>query len=506
MAITSSISTTHQAYDASINQRERCRSAIAGQDVIKLGGQKYLPPVNVEQDTDNSDYAIYLENAEWYNAVGLTYAAFLGMIFRKNPQVGDFTADSINEDSILNNVNLEGDDIFTFIRDMTIEELKVGRVGVLVDYPATDELGELTISEAARNGVRPFAKIYNAEAIINWKYRTIRGVKKLISVVLRERIEKPSTSEGDNLFSHDLENQYRALVIIDGVYSQIIYNDALEEVDRVNITFNGKPLTEIPFTVINPTSIGMEVEKPPLLDMTDTNISHYRASAALGANIHMFARITPIFKVPAEHFDQFLSQDMEFGSTKSIVIPTSSEGADSDAYFLEPKSDFTPIVNQQIRLEERMASQGARMLSTPKAGVESVDTVRLDMMGELSILSSIAKNLSEGITQIVSQLLGKETPVVLNSDFLTMPIDAGMITALLMSLQAGRLSEAQFIDSLVRGEAIKEEAKIITDTAFTSSPDTEALGVPAADGELKGREDNVKKKEPLSNPNGLEKN
>ncbi len=249
---------------------------------------------------------------------------------------------------------------------------------------------------------------------------------------------------------------------------------------------------------------GLGTAKPPLLDLANTNLSHYRASASLGANIFMFSRITPIFKVPQIYFEQFLEQDMEYGVTKSIIIPTSADGGEASADFLEPKSDFTPIVNHMSRLESRMAAQGARMLASAKAGVEAADTVRMDMSGELSILSAIANTTSNGLSQVFTRLMGEDIQVNLNTDFFAAPMDAGMISSLLMALQAGRLSEAQFVDALVRGEAIKEEKNIITDTDFTASPDAEGLGVPAADGELKGREENVKNIEPLSGPNGEE--
>ena len=116
----------------------------------------------------------------------------------------------------------------------------------------------------------------------------------------------------------------------------------------------------------------------------------------------------------------------------------------------------------------------------------------------------MAKNMSEGLSQVLTRLLGTDIKVVLNSDFLTMPIDAGLISSLLMSVQAGRISEAQFTDALIRGEAIKEEKKIISDVNFTASPDAEAMGVPAANGELSGREENTRNAEPLSAPNGEE--
>ncbi|HHZ64689.1 MAG TPA: DUF4055 domain-containing protein [Flavobacteriales bacterium] len=505
MAITSSrITTKHPNLSRFQIKWERCRTAIAGQDEIKDGGFKYLPPVNPTDLEDGEDYAIYLENAEWYNAVGLTYDAFVGMIFRKDPQIGDFTSDEIESNPLLNNVNLEGDDIMTFIRDAVNEELVVGRIGFLNDYPTVGELGELTINEAAEQNIRPFVKQYIAESIINWKYRTIRGVRKTISVVLTEQVERPQLDEASDLFDHDTVTQYRALVIINGIYSQIVFDENLSEVSRIPIVVKGDSLTEIPFTVVNPNSIGLELEKPPLYDMVHTNIKHYQASGALGASLHLFARSTPFFKVPIEAYDRFIAQDMEFGSTRSIVIPTSGDSGEADAKFMEPGGSIQPIVDQQLRLEERMAAQGARMLSTPKAGVESTDTVRLDMMGELSILSAMAKNMSEGLSQVLTRLLGTDIKVVLNSDFLTMPIDAGLISSLLMSVQAGRISEAQFTDALIRGEAIKEEKKIISDVNFTASPDAEAMGVPAANGELSGREENTRNAEPLSAPNGEE--
>lgn len=506
---TNAITTRNPQYTASEKRWERCRSAIAGQDAIKAGEQKFLPPVNPDDDPKGSDYQIYLENAEYYNAVGLTFDAFIGMIFRKDPDVGDMDRDQVKNDPLLNNVDMEGRTIYEFIREVALEEMKVGRVGLLNDYPINEKVAEeMSIAEARANGIRPYIKLYTAESIINWKYRSIQAVKKLVSVVLLEKVEEGSNdNETFELFAHNLVDQYRALVLLNGEYWQIVYNSNLAETSRERILFDGEIQTEIPFTVINPNSIGMEIEKPPLSDMVDTNIAHYRASAALGANLHMYARATPLFKVPAEHYDTFTKQPLEFGSTRSIVIPTSRESGDSDGKFMEPGNTFDPILKHMDNLESRMAAQGARMLTSRKSGVEAAETVQMDMAGELSILSSLSRNLSAGLTKAVAMMLGRDDfKIVLNSDFLALPIDAGMVSSLLMSLQAGRISSDQFIDALIRGEVIKEESEIITDTEFTPDPakTMESNGVPAEDGELRGREDNTKKAEPLGGPNGLE--
>lgn len=499
------VSQRNPQYEARLSQWQKMRDVLEGQDAIKAGGTRYLPSLNpdVPGDKESEDYKIYLENAEFYNATGLTYEAFIGMIFRKLPQVGSFSEQDALSNPLLQNVDLEGKNIYEFIRDVANEVNAVGRCGILFDMPTQTQIRELTIAEAEASNNRPYIKMYSAESIINWKYQNVNGLKKLISVVLKERVER----HPEDPFSHEFKDQYRALLIRNGRYVQEIYNDVNEVIATIdNIMVEGEILTDIPFVVINSNSIDLDTEKPPLIDLADTNLNHYRASGSLGANVFMFSRITPVFKVPEPYWEKFIEQDMEFGVTKSIVIPTSAEGGEAGAEFLEPRSNFGPIITHMEKLESRMAAQGARMLSAGKKGVEAADTVRMDMSGELSILSAITNNISLGLSIAVSWLLNEpRTQVKLNSDFVITPVDAGMITSLLMSLQAGRISQDQFIDALIRGEAIKSEKDIITDTEFTEPEPTEVgTGVPAADGELTGREENVANGEPLSGPNGTE--
>lgn len=502
--IVGDVTQTHPEYSARLPQWQRMRDVLNGQDAVKEAGATYLPVLNpdVEGDCESEDYKIYLQNAEFYNATSLTYEAFIGMIFRKVPQIGNLSEEDALENDVLKNVDLEGTSIYEFVRRVAGEVNAVGRVGIVFDYPTQEQLDELTINEARESGMRPYIKVYTAESIINWKYQNVNGLTKLVSVVLKEEIEQFP----EDPYSHAYEDQYRVLRLENGKYIQEIYNDQGVIVRRMdNIMVNGEHLSELPFVCINPNSIELRSEKPPLLDLADTNLNHYRASGSLGANVYMFGRATPVFKVPHEYWREFRDQTMEFGVTKSIVIPTSKEGGEADAGFMEPKGSIQPIITHMEKLESRMAAQGARMLSAAKKGVEAADTVRMDMSGELSILSSITNMISAGLTKAVSWLLEERTQVKLNSDFMTTPVDAGMITSLLMALQAGNISREQFVDALIRGEAIKQEKDIITDTTFTEPelPDP-GLGVPAADGELRGREENVEKGEPLSGPNGRE--
>ena len=56
---------------------------------------------------------------------------------------------------------------------------------------------------------------------------------------------------------------------------------------------HGDPLTFIPFQFIGPTSVTPAIEKSPILDIVDVNLSHYRTSADFEHGAHLTALPTP---------------------------------------------------------------------------------------------------------------------------------------------------------------------------------------------------------------------
>ena len=179
---TTHVQTNHPDYDKYKDIWKKMRDVIAGEEAVKEGGRTYLPPLNVDEDDDT--YNIYLSNASFYNATGLTFEAFMGMIFRKPIEIGEDT-DAALENPLFQNVDLEGTGADLFARDITEEVGTVGRVGILYDFPTAPvdedgELMELSIAQAEQVGLRPYLKMYTAENIVNWKYKTINGVQILI--------------------------------------------------------------------------------------------------------------------------------------------------------------------------------------------------------------------------------------------------------------------------------------------------------------------------------------
>jgi len=457
-------------YDEILVDWQQMRDNIAGERAIKEATTTYLPPINANDTADSPEYKNYIASAEFYNATGLTRDAFSGMIFRKEPTISE----AVPEDMQMN-IDAEGTPISTFSEEVTDQVIDVGRVLLVGDLPDMSTAG-LTVSESEALGfTNPFIKMYIAESFINWKHQIIMGVKIPVLAVVVEIKESL-----DDIFTHDVtEEQFRVFritgveqsfelsrqrnlsVIIDddmlpkGIYVQELYNDSGERVSQVVPIFNGKPLTELPVQVIGPDNLDFDVSKPPLLDLSNTNLAHYRKSADLNAALRMFGKSTPVFGIDQSLVDDFKKEPISFGSSVNIILPMSKEGPEPFATFLEPEGNFQALTENITTLEDRMAAQGARMLQPQKRGVESAESVRLDMIGETSIMGSIALNVSRGISIILQLLTGNpDASITLNTDFLAFPIDAQKITSLLSALQAGTITHKQFMHPLIRGEAV----------------------------------------------------
>ena len=80
--IAMNVSSTHFAYDATLEKWQRARDVISGEDAVKGAGEKYLPRLNSQTD---DEYAAYRMCASFFSATARTADGYVGMIFRRAP-------------------------------------------------------------------------------------------------------------------------------------------------------------------------------------------------------------------------------------------------------------------------------------------------------------------------------------------------------------------------------------------------------------------------------------
>lgn len=443
----SKVDTQHPEYSKMIDKWKRCRDTVAGQDAVHEAGETYLPKL---KDQSGEDYNAYVTRAQFYNAVWRTISALSGMIFRKAPVID--VPKSV--EPLLEDVTMSGIDIHILAQRATIEILTTGRMGLLVDYPAQSVEG-MTLADVEKLGLRPSMQVYPAESIINWKTGRVNNQTVLTMVVLTEDADIPTENE----FENKTEVHYRVLDLFAGEYRQRVYRIDKDKNDElINETFplmNGKTLDFIPFYFIGVDDTTSAVDEPPLIDLVDVNLDHYRLDADYKHGLHFTGLPTPVI---SGHRPENEGDKLYIGSSSAWCF---SDPQAKASYLEYTGQGLSAIKEAKAEDEQQMAILGARLLSSEKKDVETAQTAQIHRAGESSILSAISKTISIGLTKALKTFCawagspGKWS-IELNRDFLPIEMTPQELAVILQAWQAGMpgYSDQGVFDMLQKKEVI----------------------------------------------------
>lgn len=465
------VETQHKDYQRMLPKWQRCRDCVSGQDAIHDAGETYLPRLT---DQSDSAYLAYKNRAQFYNCFWRTVAALSGMMFRKNPIVK--CSENIAE--MLKDVNLSNITFDVFAYQIAIEIMTTGRVGVLIDYPNQQVQG-MTLAEASRLNLRPTMQQYRAETIINWRTARINNVNKLVLLVLTEDLV---TIEGDG-FVEKYETVYRVLDLVDdSKYRVRLFrvNDKKENEqigDDLYPMMNGKNIDFIPFIFIGIDDTTPPVDEPPLIDLADVNIAHYRLDADHKHGLHFTGLPTPVISgyTPPEG-----SSDLYIGSTAAWVFPDSNAKAE---YLEFTGQGLAAIKEEKASLENQMAILGARLLASEKKATETAQTAQIHRAGESSVLSAIANTISSGLTwalNVFSKWGGsnEECSVTLNQEFMPPELTSQELATWLQAWQQGApgFSDEGLFSLLQKRELIASGVTLEEEQERISSKEPRLIG------------------------------
>ena len=466
---------THPDYDASLPGWLRARDVIAGEDAVKAGNIKYLPRLDSQSE---NEYLGYKSRACFFNATSRTADGFLGLLFRRDPEVkmpdrhaGVGGALRVFTDD----VDLMGTSLFTFCKGVVSEVLAVGRSGTLIDWQADGES-------------RAYVVRYAAEDILNWQTQRINGRNVVTMIALRELVERPD--KNDPFFAKQTET-IRVLkldLLPDGETRyvvevwQVLADDHRAKTQsswmgnfwsgqkvgqsksnwtlvesRVPLRL-GKPLPLIPFVFHGSRNALPDVDKMPLADIIYVNLDHYRLDADYKHGLHFTALPTAW----VSGFDK--TAELRIGSSTAWV--TDQVGA--VAGFLEFKGHgLSTFENAQNRDERLMAVLGSRMLEDTKRVGETAQAIELRQAGENSVLMTLAISLSDSISQVLRWVYWwnsteqfpedvSESLVLLqiNTDFTAKGLTSLELTAIVGAWQAGAISRETMFDLFRKGEVL----------------------------------------------------
>lgn len=450
------VSNVHADYASRKIQWARVRDALEGQDQIKSKGENYLKKPDGMTQTA---YDAYKERAQYYPVVERTLRGMSGMVFR-HPVKVELPK---RLEPLLESATTDGHSIEVMAENVVNEVMALGRYGILVDYPS----GNTTAASI------PYLATYTAENIMDWKVQFIDGKRTLTRVVLKDDFDGDETDEEGG------EMRLELCLNVDGNYEvrrwyaadatragENVAAFSMREEPVVPLV-GGKPLKSIPFVFINAYDLRPEVEKPPMLDLVDVNLGHYRNSADYEHALFLTSQPTPW----AAGAINEKNKPTAIGSGAFWILPENS----TCGYLEFGGAGLEAMRQAMLDKEDRMAALGARMINEGKSRNEAADTARMRGRSEMSLMANVVNMAEAGIEKalkIAAEWVtgnAEAVEVKLNRDWVETKMDSNTLTALVKTWQSGAISHQTLYENLQSGEVapvdrtFEEEQQMIED-------------------------------------------
>jgi hypothetical protein len=460
-----SVKTKHPDYARMLDKWERCRHVTEGEDSVHKHGERYLPKLH---DQTPSEYSAYVMRATFYNATWRTIAGLVGMVFRKPPVV---TVPKEVE-PMLEDVTMSGVPFHMFAQEVLEEALKLGRLGVLVDYPQVELAGK-TLKDAQTLNLRPTMCMYRAENVINWRMDRVNNVWQLVQVVLQET-EMVQVDE----FEYKPEFRYRVLDLDGGSKYRVRMYEVREQapvasgqsaapaqdvlLSTAYPLLNNKNLDFIPFTFLSADDNSQDIDEPPLIDLVNLNLSHYRTMADLEHGAHFTGLPTAWI---AGFKPENPNEKLYIGSATAWTFPDPQAKAE----YLEFKGEGLKALSSLAEAKEKqMAVLGARMLEQQKRASEAFDSIQAHRKGEESMLAAAAQSVGLGLERVLKWFTdwagadskGENVECQLSREFYPQAMTDKMLTALVAAWQSNAISYETLFDNLQAGDVIDADKTV----------------------------------------------
>ena len=410
---------------------------LGGTYKIRKGHRKYLPQEPREQDISYDARLLRSVLAPYYVRLERMLA---GMLTRKPVRLDD-VSDVIREQ--LFDVDLQGNDLQTWLFSTARQCIRYGHVGVLVDAPA-----------AGQNG-RPYWVSYTPRDILGWRSELKDGKQELTQLRLMEKITVP-----DGLYGEKQVEQVR--VLTPGAF-EIHQKD--DQGDFRIVDEGRTSLSEIPFSVAYSNRMGVLESIPPLADIAELNLQHYQVQSDLSNQLHISAvPMLALFGFPAA------AEEISAGPGEALALP---EGA--SAQYIEPAGNS---YEAQFRRLEQIASQinelGLAAVLGAKLVGETAEAKRIDRSQGDSTMMVVAQQMQDMIDNCLrfhAEYMQEPNAgsCLVNRDFMGTRLEPQEIQALLQLYTAGTITQETLLLQLEAGEVLGDDFDVENELEATQN-------------------------------------
>ena len=438
---------------------------------IRQGHRKFLPQFPREAD---ESYDVRLSKAvlsPFYKRLEFLLA---GMLTRKPVRLTD-VSDQVTEQ--LFDVDLQGNDLQTWLFNTARVALRYGHVGVLVDAPRAGENG------------RPYWITISPRELLGWRTEITDGNQRLTMLRIAETVTVPDGKYGEK----DVE---RVRVLTPGAYE---IHEKDEKGDYKIVDEGRTSLSEIPFAVAYANRTGVMESMPPLDDIAELNLQHYQVSSDLSNILSVSAiPLLAIYGFPQS------AEEISAGASEALALPESARSE-----YIEPSGNsFDAQFKQLEQIESKINGLGLAAVLGAKLVGESAEAKRIDRSQGDSTMMVIAQQMQDLIdnclrfhAQYLQEPVSGSSQV--NRDFMGQRLEPQEIQALLQLYTAGTITQETLLNELANGDVLSEDFDIEEEIEATQTggliemeqpepepaPETEATmpeAEPEAEDELAG--------------------
>jgi hypothetical protein len=469
------------------------RDCLAGAKKVKEGRTKYLRKPNFSNNAKENEerYFDYLNGALFYNATRRTLGGMVGEVFARDPvcEIPD-ELDFLNKDATGTGVPL-----VQLAKRGLGRTLSYGRAGVFVDYPETD--GAVSLADKEEMGLRPSISVHNSWDIPNWR-TDVRGSKEVLTMVV---IQEPYIASDDG-FEVKTGSQYRVLrlrdasggISADGDYTIEIWrrpgsSNASQPVVYSKERFvlvNGERTNNIAFRFVGSESNDFSIDHPPLYDLADTNIAHFRNSADYEDSIYQVGQPTLWLAGMTKQWMQEVYPDkkVRLGARGGIFLPAQGSAG---ILQVEPNTMAFEGMNHKERL---MVALGAEIVQAREVQRTATEAGQ-EKAAKSSVLSTTADNVSDVMTWAINYAgdfegitPSKDTAFKLNTEFDLINMTPQQVQQVVASWQSGAISFSEMRENFRRGgiatlDDADAQAEIGEELAETTAREVEVAGAMA---------------------------
>ena len=335
----------------------------------------------------------FRERAVYTNVVGQTSRTMVGIAFGAPPDI-ELSAEL---EVLLENADGDGTTLIQFAQDTLREVIRVGRAGILVDYPKTD--GQQSVAQERDNF--PSLVLFGALSICDWETMRIGSTTVTSRLLLRQQ-ERYTTEEQDEMRDIYIE-LWLGIAEEDSAtgkftshhreWRQDEEGEWLEGQTSVILDYTGKPLERLPWSWLGSEANTHRVDFSPLRDLAELNAAHYNASAIYEDSVFWCGQVQPwISGIQPAQMEDFRQSGFQWGAGVTIPLPQGGQLGIVQAAPNQPAKESLDSKMQQMGL------QGATLLQPTHQATKTATEVDADQTKQHSVLSWVSHNVSAGIT------------------------------------------------------------------------------------------------------------